>query len=539
MTENELIEYYADLFDLARRCTKSREEAEEITSDTILSALEDIRAGKPIDNPAGYLRTLLYRRKSDYLRRKYRDACVVWGDERILRVPERRSGAAAAEADERKIRRELSRLTGLYREVMVRHYMKGESVAEISAALGIPEGTVKRRLSSGRQQVRDGFCSMENTSYSSLSYSPKNVQLGIWGSPGSDDSPFSLLNNSKLAQNLLILAYRKPMGVRALSDALGVPTPYIEPELERLTAGELMGRTPGGLYYTRIFLTEESKSYGDIPAQERIAGEFCGRLWDCLRSHTGELLESPGCKAMSEKQRTTLLLFMLQEGVNEAILKIEAAYRKAPENPPSRPYDGHWLAAGTIDDGNRNAKYDSSGPVVVMHRSPDQKRVDYMMHDFQSAFGDTHWVYGKLKHRFDLRQLLTFYVSFMNEAVRPDDERIYELVPEFERLHILRRDADGSAKLDVPALSWAEHMRVDAAFNQIGREFSDILREPLSGLIEAWDNDLPPTVDAPEYYRSRGALGAFRLAVLYAVYERGLTPSPVQLGETPIIYIVY
>ena len=261
MTEAELEKYYDELLDLARRVFGADKiAAEDVVSDTILSALSDIRAGKSIENPSGYLKTLFYRRKSDFLRRKYRDSCVIFDDgSRLSLIPERNFREnSRLEAEYSRVRQSLSRLNYIYREVMVRHYMRGESVEKVASELGIPVGTVKRRLNSGRKLVREKL-DMLQIKNSELSYSPLPLTLSLWGRTGRGNEPFTLVN-SLLAQNILVAAYEKPLDAGAIADSLGVAAPYVENELERLVRGELMGKTPGGLCYTRAFILKKSDS---------------------------------------------------------------------------------------------------------------------------------------------------------------------------------------------------------------------------------------------------------------------------------------
>lgn len=49
----------------------------------------------------------------------------------------------------------------------------------------------------------------------------------------------SLTEGDALAQNLLILAYEKPLTVSALSKAIGVASAYVEPVINKLVDGEL------------------------------------------------------------------------------------------------------------------------------------------------------------------------------------------------------------------------------------------------------------------------------------------------------------
>ena len=192
MTEAELEKYYDELLDLARRVFGAdKTAAEDVISDTILSALADIRAGKSIENPVAYLKTLFYRRKNDFLRRKYRDSCVIFDNgSRLSLIPERNFREnSRLDAEYSRVRQSLSRLNYIYREVMVRHYMRGESVEKVASELEIPVGTVKRRLNSGRKLVREKL-DMLQIKNSELSYSPLPLTLSLWGRTGRGNEPF-------------------------------------------------------------------------------------------------------------------------------------------------------------------------------------------------------------------------------------------------------------------------------------------------------------------------------------------------------------
>jgi RNA polymerase sigma-70 factor (ECF subfamily) len=64
-------------------------------------------------------------------------------DEQVVRIEERQ-----------QLRRAVSRLPEPERVVVLAYYLGDMSVAEISRALDMPEGTVKTRLHRGRQALR-------------------------------------------------------------------------------------------------------------------------------------------------------------------------------------------------------------------------------------------------------------------------------------------------------------------------------------------------------------------------------------------------
>lgn len=101
--------------------------------------------------------TVLNCKFYDKLRQKYRRPIIGVAEEYELADPKEPLTDLIATEEAEHVRRELAYLTKTYREVLVRHYMKGESVAEIAKELGIPEGTVKSRLYLGRNQMKRGM----------------------------------------------------------------------------------------------------------------------------------------------------------------------------------------------------------------------------------------------------------------------------------------------------------------------------------------------------------------------------------------------
>ena len=154
-------------------------------------------------------------------------------------------------AEYEAVRREIGRLIGIYREVTVKYYVHGQSVEQIATELNIPKGTVLSRLSYARDQIKEGLENMEK--YSEISYEPKRIFLGIWGYSGLNKEPFSLIH-SAIEENILILAYENPVSIRGIAETMGMPCAYIEPIVEALVKGELMGKTSGGLFLFSVIL---------------------------------------------------------------------------------------------------------------------------------------------------------------------------------------------------------------------------------------------------------------------------------------------
>lgn len=566
-------EAYLDLTRYAYTRARSREEADEVVSDTVLSWVKDVRAGKPIDNVAGYLRRVFECRLNDYLRRKYRREAEMSDDGHILdHIPDESDSEEPARSvrEAEAVRKAIGRLAAIYREVVYRHYMLGQGVAEIAAALGVPVGTVKSRLSDGRGQMKEtitahleedththsvkkymnqpkNIVTVDTRPYADASYAPKTVTIGIWGNEGGHGEPFCYLR-SLIAQNILVLAYEKPISIRELSEALAIPTPYIEHEVDVLVSGELLGRTAGGLIYTRIYMRTPEAGFGDVEAQEALAAEIAPTLWRRMEEHLAPLWEdeTSAVHTFSDKQTAIFRLMLVEQMLGKVIFAPEMDARSPDVTPMSRPNGGWWLATGTVHEYGRKPythKYSGSGPVKVNHVAYPKKEGERpermaMMLDYQSLFGDGHWRYGTMKYSFGLQGILKFYASFFTDKVKPEDDRIYELIPEFEDMGVLHRAESGEIKPDIPALPFSEWERWEAALNELVPALMEAISAPIKALVLRTVNHVPDHVDGREAYLHDGALGCLIPATMKVLAEGGMIPNVV-MGKTPVILVVY
>lgn len=245
---------------------------------------------------------------------------------------------------------------------------------------------------------------------------------------------------------------------------------------------------------------------------------------------------------MSDKQKATMLLFITNQMLNAVVRKSRPEDSNAPKQPPERPDAGRWLATVTVFEHGqkRDNPYDGSGPVFVNYSANNDGKNDCQMFDCQSLFGDTHWAYNRFKYKCSLQSILRFYASLLPCDVKTDNNHLYELIPEFEKLCILKRGEDGEIGLDVPALPFSE---VTEYWNPVCEVIKSELYERLSDdLRKLWaktKNRVPKHVDESKYFVHAGAMGAYVKAQLLAIVKKGLLPYPVVIGKTPLIYIAY
>jgi RNA polymerase sigma-70 factor (ECF subfamily) len=156
-----------DVYALLYRLTEDREEAHDLTQETFLRIFQSIDRFRGDAD----LKTWIYRialnqarNRWRWWRRRRRDVTISLDAEgepgdQPLSARLRDSGIdpeqeALMREREMALRRALSTLGRLYREVVILRDVEGLSYDEIAAALEISIGTVKSRLSRGRQELR-------------------------------------------------------------------------------------------------------------------------------------------------------------------------------------------------------------------------------------------------------------------------------------------------------------------------------------------------------------------------------------------------
>lgn len=136
----------AELWRFAMRLTRDRELSEDVVQEVLLKAWNDPGLGQRDDGAA---RAWLFTASRNLIIDRWRSAAAR-RERRTDEPPDQVVGdATSLVLDRWLIADALSGLSVEHRTVIVAAYYEGRSVAEISARLRIPEGTVKSRLHYG------------------------------------------------------------------------------------------------------------------------------------------------------------------------------------------------------------------------------------------------------------------------------------------------------------------------------------------------------------------------------------------------------
>jgi len=149
----EVIERYLPrIFNLVYYRVEDYEEAKDLTQDIFLKAFKAYPSFKGNSSPYTWLYRIALNHTTNYLKKRGRMKNVSL-DEIFEKNPESFGYTEdfKSELREEHIREKVMQLPHIYRDVIVLFYFESMSIDEISRLLNVPQGTVKSRLSRGRE----------------------------------------------------------------------------------------------------------------------------------------------------------------------------------------------------------------------------------------------------------------------------------------------------------------------------------------------------------------------------------------------------
>lgn len=400
-------------------------------------------------------------------------------DESFLQYESEISDVTDAPSRE-EIRREVAYLSGKYREVIVRHYLKGEKVQDIATSLGIPKGTVLSRLSSGREQMKKGFDSMER--YEKQSYQPEKLELSCNGSMGMNHEPWSLVEGDLMKQNILIAAYEKPVTCVEIALALGIPTAYIESAVSDLLASELMKRK-GGKVFTDFMITTPEQALATLEAQIAFAKKHYSVIWDYISDFQTQLKESVKAFGLVEQKQSKLEYFYILHLFSCGIYQAMQRLVPSKEEFPLRPDGGKWIALGNrfpLDFNFETYKlldYSYGGERISQEENFfSSKSVSLLIYD--SPPDQNKYQHGPVHLGDEILMKLLYVIDRGIPFPYTGLDPLYlQDIPHLVECNVLRMEQD-KPELAIPVITKEQVLRINEFFMPHILSFADLL-EPL------------------------------------------------------------
>ena len=476
---------------------------------------------------------------SDALRKKYRrptvslDALSEEGEEDEYAVLQTDEAA--------QVRREVTYLTSVYRDVLIRHYFRGQCVEQIASEMGLPAGTVKSRLYAGRQHMKRRMEMNENDS----SVMPMTLHLVNSGSAGRNGEPMSLTEGDLITQNLLIHAYEKPLLPEELARRIGIPTVYIEPILEKLTNAELMVKSDSGKYASDFIIYRPEDSIARLkPQLDFVRCHFEG-IWTVLEKMLTDIRRMPEVQTMPVRVRTKLERYAILEALQQFELYKNGVEPDFRFQHKKRPDGGAWTAFAyafpmgysspeysevqeyTVRGGRRTSggKCGYEGARYLRLCEFDTTLWDHPCRFFACGFD----VY------FEAMPSLLWCAYRGIEPKEPLPDALVESIPKYCELGLLRKE-NGILRPDVPLLEREAFARLTEHVRQGTEELDACIGDDFRTFLRGQALEVPPHLSHVQLpYRLKCSTQCFVMGVVREAYERGLHLSDVDYCCPPVV----
>ncbi len=250
----------------------SNADAEDLTQDILLHTIASIRAGKIPEYFYPWYWQLAHNRYCSFLKKKkYGAEQIEEWEEAIYEEME------FFEEDEiSRLNLTISRLSREQRELVIRYYLKNETVAQIAKVMGLAEGTVKRRLFDTRAEIKNGVNDMTKRIGMSA-YAPAELTLSGGGTMPDHWNRIGLME-----KQIFVACMSEAKTISEIADEIGVAPVYFEDKLDWLLKNGFLAERGKGKYITDFIIIPESIFHDHFYAKDELLKDIGKELTDIL-----------------------------------------------------------------------------------------------------------------------------------------------------------------------------------------------------------------------------------------------------------------
>ena len=553
MNKNVILEYVDYLLSVSLSKVNNIEDAKDLVSETIISALCAIEKGVIIENPKTYFYGVLNHKLMDKLRAKYSNRVVYYGIIPDFKNEDNHDDSVLEKIinsqDAEKIRESLSNLTKNYRDVLIRYYFYGQKIKQIAEDLGLNENTVKFRLSYGKMDIKEKL-SMEK--FEKQSFDPEKLSVSVYGHyEYNSENPF-VVNYADhiLDQNILILAYEKPITIGDLSKALGVAVTFVEPIANRLVDSDFMVRT-GNKVYTNMIISTAEDSLKICKNDKKVVNEMFSDIWDDMDKIFTELSNKNYYKEFSYEQKRNFnqfaAIYILQQMTFSLKNKRFPDFEECKQS--SENTHKGWWGYASANRINPKIKMDWSENGFMPYKMngcfsypienyKNLKLLGLKAYDLSSGKTFTRW-WGAPKYISEDDFLKCCYAIYSgNEQEIPDINKDFlEDIEFFINCHFLKKD-DNKLCLNIPFLVDDEDSDFEKYLNEKASELAEKYKEKLNHLFDEKINYPSHIKGIPEFIQYQENGSYLPMAMVYrATADRYLVGE--DLSKNPVIAMCF
>ena len=267
-----------------------KEEAQDLAQEIIVDALLILRSGKKIENFYGLFWQIAHNKLVDFYRKKRPVKISLDDMENSLLGFDKSLGDYIKREELELLSKSMTKLANIHRDILVRFYIKNQSVKEIAAALKLPTGTVTSRLSDARKNLKENFETMENRKEKpEKKKSIIDFELEFYMNANQAWMAISTL----IDRQILFACREKSQTASKLASELDLPQLFLEDSITKLVRANVLFEEKKGHYLTdfTIFPKSVRRKAEEIDRQICRDLKIAERYFEILNGMKTELLK--------------------------------------------------------------------------------------------------------------------------------------------------------------------------------------------------------------------------------------------------------
>lgn len=266
----------------------NKDDARDIAQEIVIDAMIVLRSGKKIDNFYGLYWNIASHKVVDFYRHKKPVKISLDDVENVLLGFDKSLGDYVYQEEIDNLTKSMNRLASIHRDILVRFYVKNQSVKEISSALSIPTGTVTKRLSDARKKLKESYEDMENQKNEKNESQIEDYYLKFTGAAYNAFEAVSGL----LDHQILLVCREQAKNITEIAKEVDAPPIFVEESVNRLVKADLMFEKEKGRFLTDFIFIPKKIDYEAICRSRKLAREmkFQERYFEILNGMKDEIL---------------------------------------------------------------------------------------------------------------------------------------------------------------------------------------------------------------------------------------------------------
>ncbi|MCL2064156.1 MAG: sigma-70 family RNA polymerase sigma factor [Candidatus Cloacimonetes bacterium] len=251
-----IISYKEDIFGFAMSKTKNVDKAEELAQRIVIDVYFSLLKKEHVENVDGYIYRICRNVYARFVNEAVKEQKMY--QDFSSQVP----SFVQNDTDEafHLLRKEISYLSKLQREVIIMYYFQKMSVSEIADKLHLSASAVKWHLFNTRNRLKERIKMQEHVKTENKPF--RFIRNGFWGIQdvnNIDDQATKLCLSRLVSQNILCAAYQAAKTITEIAETICTPASFVEDEVMLLEEHGLIEKMPGNKYRTNMVIFMHTK----------------------------------------------------------------------------------------------------------------------------------------------------------------------------------------------------------------------------------------------------------------------------------------